>query len=327
VRLDAPDRDTSLTVGELSLIAAIERALAERGGRVLRGPGDDAAVVKAAGAVAVTSIDAMVENVHFKLSTHSPADVGHKALAAALSDLAAMGARTGEAYVAMGVPGSLPEDQALELVEAMERLAERTGTTIAGGDVVGAPQLIVSVTVNGWADSEDALAYRDGARPGDLVGVTGELGGSGAGLLLLERGETAGPLVERHRRPEPRLEAGPALVAAGVSAMIDVSDGIATDARHIAERSGVEIVIELERAPLADGLAEAAAALGRDPLELAAAAGEDFELLFTAPADRREAIERAAGIPVSWIGDVREGAGLRLVGAAGRPLTITGYEH
>src|SRR4051795_7402093 len=134
-------------MAELSLIASIERVLGTRGGRLLRGPGDDAAVVRADGALAVTSVDAMVEGVHFRLDTHSPADVGHKALAAALSDLAAMGARPGEAYVALGLPSAFGEQAALELVEAMEKLAERSGTTIAGGDVVSAPQLLVSVTV------------------------------------------------------------------------------------------------------------------------------------------------------------------------------------
>src|SRR5690349_5389048 len=306
-------------MGELSLIASIERALSARGGRVLRGPGDDAAVVRADGAVAVTSIDAMVENIHFRLDTHSPADVGHKALAAALSDLAAMGARTGEAYVALGLPAGFGEERALELVQAMEELADRTGTTIAGGDVVQAPELQLSVTVTGWADSEDALVYRDGARPGDLLGVTGDLGGSGAGLKLLERGERDGPLVQRHLRPEPRLTAGRAIAAAGASAMIDVSDGIATDARHLSERSGAAISVDLEALPLAPGVSDA---------ELAATAGEDFELLFTAPPDRRDDIERAAGeLPVTWIGEVREGSGLRLLAAGGRAVSLTGYEH
>src|SRR5919197_1554375 len=319
--MDARHRGAAL-MRELSLIAAIERSLGRRGDRLLHGPGDDAAVVKAGGAVAVTSIDSMVEGVHFKLSTHSSADVCHNALAAALSDLAAMGASPGEAYVGLGVPSRLAEEEALALVEAMERLAARSGTVIAGGDVVTAPELQVSVTVTGWADSEQALVYRDGARPGHLVGVTGELGVSGAGLLLLATGRRDGALVSRHLRPEPRLAAGAAPAAAGVSGMIDLSAGTAPAPRHIAERSGAQIVVELERAPLAEGLAEVAAELGRDPREFAATAGEDFELLFTVPPDRRDAAERAAGVPVSWVGEVREGSGLVLL-AAGRRVEAT----
>ena len=313
---------------ELELIAAIERRLRERGGRLLHGPGDDAAVVRVGGAVSATSIDAMVEGVHFKLATHSPADVGHKALAAALSDLAAMGVRPGEAYVVLGLPPGFGEPRALELVDAMEQLAERTGTSIAGGDVVSAPELLVAVTVTGWAEDELALVYRDGVRPGDLIGVTGELGGSGAGLLLLgEKADSDGPLVARHRRPEPRLDAGVALAAAGVGAMIDVSDGIAADASHLAQRSGVAIRIELARLPLAPGVAEVAAGAGRDPLELAATAGEDYELLFSVAPELRDTIGAAAAVPVAWIGEALEGSGLSLLDAAGQPLALRGYEH
>src|SRR5665809_33212 len=178
-------------------------------------------------------------------------------------------------------------------------MSQRVGVTISGGDVTGGPALAVSVTVTGWAEDERTLVYRDGARPGDLVGVSGALGGAGAGLLLLdgtpaelERGHREA-LLARHRRPEPRLDLGRAVAKAGAGAMIDVSDGVATDAGHIAARSGVELSIELDRLPIDAGVAQVAQADGRNPLELAATEGDDYELLWTVAPEQRAAVEQA----------------------------------
>jgi thiamine-monophosphate kinase len=244
------------------------------------------------------SVDAVVEGVHFELGTHSYGDIGHKALATALSDLAAMGVQPSEAYVAIGIANA-STDQLSELADAMEALADRSGVTVAGGDVTASPVLFLSVTVVGWASDDDPVIGRSGAQPGDRVGVTGTLGGA------------ADLASERARRPTPRLDLGPALARAGVTSMIDVSDGIATDARHLAERSDVHIEIALERLPLAPGVTDAV---------LAARAGEDYELLFTAPTD--------ADVPgdVTWIGVVSEGSGLTLV-HRGEQVELSGYEH
>jgi thiamine-monophosphate kinase len=302
---------------------------------VLRGIGDDASVVRAR-AICVTSVDAMIEGVHFRLQEGwaTPAEVGHRALAGALSDLAAMGADPGEAYIVLGLPAGFGEERALELIRAAGALARETGTVIAGGDVVAAPVLTVSVTAVGWADRADQLVGRDGARPGDLVGVTGRLGGAGGGLAVME-GRSASPgsraLLERARWPRPRLAEGRALAASGAHAMIDLSDGIATDAGQIARASGVELRVEVSSLPLAEGLGELGAELGEPPWRFAAAGGEDYELCFcVAPAARartQEAVAEIADTELTWVGEVAAGPPGLLLVERGQHVRLEGFEH
>ncbi len=324
-------------MAEFQLLEKIRERLSRPGPRVILGSGDDAAVTVPGGATA-TSVDAVVEGVHFRRGPQtSPRQVGAKALAAALSDLAAMGAEAGEAYAVLGVPDDLDQAGCLELADGIVAVADQTGTTLAGGDVVSAPRLFVSITVVGHAASPELFVTRGGARPGDLLVLSGELGGAAAGLLLLERpglaagmpAATAEALIGRQLEPRPRLTAGRALAAAGATAMIDLSDGLGGDAGHIAERSGVGLRFEAAALPLAEGVTELAAAAGEDPLRLATSGGEDYELLAALPAAAGldlETLARSAGVEITRVGEVVGGAGVEVRLPDGRAHAASGYE-
>jgi len=325
-------------MGEFELLAKLRGRLPPAGPRVRLGSGDDAAVTVPGGATA-TSVDAIVDGVHFRRAETPPQAVGRKALATALSDLAAMGAEAGEAYVVLGAPANLSEEEFDAVLDGLLGLAAATGTTLAGGDLTRAPVLTLAVTVVGHAQRPDELVPRSGAQPGDVLVVTGELGGAAAGLLLLGKPELGAALAEttanrlraRQLEPAPRLRSGLALAAAGARAMIDLSDGLAGDALHLAQASGVGLRVETGSLPLAKGVAEVAAAAGRDPLELATSGGEDYELLAALPPDRlAEASTRigaAAETTLTPIGEVVAGEGVELRLPGGGLLESRGYDH
>lgn len=325
-------------MGEFELLAKLRERLPEGGPQVKLGSGDDAAVTVPGGATA-TSVDAIVEGVHFRRGEADLHTIGRKALATALSDLAAMGAEAGEAYVVLGAPADLSEPDFLALLDGLLELGAETGTTLAGGDVTRAPALTLAVTVVGHAPAPEGFVTRAGARPGDVLVLTGEIGGAAAGRLLLEHPDlaaavpdaTAAHLRDRQLDPRPRLRSGSALAAAGAHAMIDLSDGLAGDAGHLAQASGAALAIEAGSLPLAKGVAEVAVAAGRDPLELAAAGGEDYELLAALPADRlaeaSNAVAGAAEATLTVVGSVAEGEGAEIRLPGGGRLEAGGFDH
>ena len=303
--------------------------------------GDDASAWDGPQGTRVMTTDTLVEGVHFNLGRTAWGDLGWKSLAVNLSDIAAMGCAPLFSVVTLGLRDDLPVDGLVRMYRGMADACRLHGGAIVGGDVVRSPVFFVSVAMTGFSppleDGEPrqgVLLRRDCASPGDLVGVTGSLGCSAAGLRLLE---DAGPhpldektsmhLRDAHNRPAPRVAEGQTLVREGVTAAMDISDGLVDDLRKLCEASGVGAMITSESVPLDGFLREA---YPNDALQIALAGGEDYELLFTAP---RPVMDRAVGaldVPVSVIGEIVEGPSeVLVVDASGQIVAIEsqGWDH
>lgn len=332
---------TRRPVQELALIRAI-RSRAGRGRGVRVGIGDDCAVLdpEQDGPLLATT-DLLIEEIHFRRAYATPADIGWKALAVNLSDIAAMGGRPRWALMALACPAATETDEVEAFYDGALTLAGQHGVTIVGGDTSASPSgWIVNVTLLG--DTSRPPLLRSTARAGDIIAVTGPVGRSAAGLaLLLSGGVRPGlepadvkDVIVAHLRPVPRVREGQWLAAAGgVTAMIDLSDGLVTDVGHLVEESAVGARIDVDRVPVSAAVRRVADACGGDALAWATGGGEDYELLLACDPSAWERLRRGmediAGRPLHAIGEIVEAAaGLSFVDAAGGPVDLRpGFEH
>jgi len=289
--------------GEFGLIAKVVAQLA--GGRsTLLGPGDDSAVVTAADGRVVATTDVLVEGRHFRRDWSSAADVGHRAAAANLADVAAMGAVPTALLVALCVPPDLDVTWAEELAAGLSAEAALVGAGVVGGDISASPTLTIAVTALGDLGGRPPVV-RSGAQPGDVLALAGRTGYAAAGYTVLSRGfRTPKALVEAYRRPEVPYSAGPEAARHGATSMIDVSDGLLQDAGHVATASVVGIDVRTDAFEVPGQMRDAAAALGVDPYQWILAGGDDHALAATFPP--------GVPLPPGWreIGTVHEGTGV-----------------
>ena len=300
-------------IGEFGLINRVARAV-RQGRAVLLGPGDDAALVSASDGRVVASTDLLVEGRHFRRDWSTAYQVGRKAAAQNLADIAAMGAVGTALLVGLAAPADLPLSWAKDLSAGLADEAALVGASVAGGDTVASDTLLIAVTALGDLQGR-APVTRAGAHPGDLVAYAGGLGWSACGLELLAR-DLDGPkqAFARHRSPEPPYEQGPAAALAGATAMLDISDGLLADLGHIAEESGVSIDLDAAAFPIADQLRETALQCGIEVLDWVLTGGEDHALAACFPPD--------AQLPAGWhvVGRVTE----RAAGDEAQPVTVAG---
>jgi thiamine-monophosphate kinase len=309
-------------VNEFDVIRRISGELPAPPPEVLLSAGDDCAVLRLGERDWVAASDMLISGYHFK-GWAAPEDVGYKAVAINVSDVAAMGG-TPRFILASG--GATDPETALRCFEGILAGCEVFGVYPLGGDTTRAEALTVDVAILGELSAPPVL--RSGARPGDLLAVTGELGASAAGLLALEAGASGpGRLVRRHLRPEPRVEAGSVAARLGVGAMIDLSDGLASDVRRICERSGVGCLVSLDSLPIASDTREFLESFERDPEILAATGGEDYELLISAHEPLVDELAASVEVSIARIGEITEGADV-VFRRGGEPVEgLYGWDH
>lgn len=326
-------------IGEFSLIARLQAIIQRDDARVVVANGDDAAVVRYDRPV-VMSTDAMVQGVHFREDWISYEATGYKAVVAALSDIGAMGGAPRHVMIALCVPQTARVEDLEALYRGVAEACHSYDVTVVGGDIVSTSgPLVVSVSVTGELLGDRAI-QRSGAQIGDVLFVTGDLGGSGAYIDCMGSGSS--PFIHaqdmyqlqlRHTRPIPQLTAGAILSQIdGVNSANDISDGLASELQEIAMASGVHIAVEGERIPTPPGVRHYARAVRRDPLEFALYGGEDYQLVGTvrkADAGKLLSVMQANGVRISVIGRVEEGdPGVDLLLEGKRePLHARGYDH
>ena len=308
-------------MNEFEVIGRISPLLPPAPPDVLVPLGDDCAVLKIGDSTWVAASDMLVSGHHFK-DWATPEDVGYKAVAVNASDVAAMGGTPRFVLVSGGAPDA---ETAHRCFEGVMVACERFGVYPIGGDTTRSDALTVDVAILGELATRPVL--RSGANPGDSLAVTGELGASAAGLLALEAG-MSGPerLIDRCLRPEPRLEAGRVAATLGAGAMIDLSDGLASDVRHVCDSSAVGCIVDLDLLPVKSDTRELARSLGRDPEVLAATGGEDYELLICAPGSVLDALAKSVEVPITVIGEFTRGDVVFRRG--NEPVEgLSGYDH
>lgn len=324
-------------IGEFRVISSIRSDLKDFQKEVIVGIGDDTAAIKVSGEkLLLFTSDSLVEDVHFKWDYTSPFQVGWKALVVNISDVAAVGGNPTHCLVSLALPSDTERNLVREVYRGLKKAASEYRVGIVGGDTVRAPSFIITVSLLGEVKREN-IVLRSGAKPGDLIYVTGQLGSSGAGLACLKapswevKPKIRQFLIEKHLMLSPRLVEGQKIASSQIAtSMIDLSDGLASDLHRLAEESKVGAVLWEDEFPTALATGQLAKVMGKSLLEWILYGGEDYELLFAVPPNKKEKLKQTLGFPHTLIGEIvdrDQGIYLKKRGGNRTKIEDRGYNH